>query len=624
MNIKAIPELNKIQENGGGLRIGPLGTIRELETSALVRERLPLLWESCHQFASLQIRNTATIGGNICRASPSGETLAPLLALDARARFAFSDGEKTEAFSSFFHGPGKTSLGSKGILTEIEVPYPADGSRGVYLKHAVRGAMDIAMVGVVVSRHARRRKEYIRTRGSAWAPSRRRRSRGEDQALLRGKPLTASLLKEAAALAARNRADQRPRAARSTADGSSRRSSAGSRTMLEAATGKRWRDEVSQFISTSRQTAAQREPSTSLLGFCATRCITKAPALLQHRRVRRVHGSFNGNRSTPGPARRRRRGRRNRSVEGLAQGDNSIRCSRRSSTPRGAVRLLHAGIIVSVKALLDRVKNPTPEQIEEAVSGISVAARLRQNRRHDPARGAETLRRENHGKSEYTVVGKSPRAGRRRARHRRGIYGIDLSPKDTLHGGILRRRYAHARIVSIDTSEAKQIPGVHSVITAEDAPDVRFGRSYLDRYILARNKVRYMGDPVAAVAADSPAVVKQALNKIKVVYEPLPVVIDPEEAMKPTRRLCTRTCRCRKTCRRNQGEKRWASPVRVGDAEAMLKPPWSRRSYETKMIHRKSDRAAPRPGETNAATHPLGNAKRPCRAPRGSKVLASR
>ena len=98
---------------------------------------------------------------------------------------------------------------------------------------------------------------------------------------------------------------------------------------------------------------------------------------------------------------------------------------------------------------------------------------------------------------------------------------------------ILRSQYAHAKIVSIDTSEAKKIPGVHAVVTAADAPDVRYGRSYIDRYILARNKVRFMGDPVAAVAADTPAIVKQALKKIKVVYEPLPVVIDPEEAMKP-------------------------------------------------------------------------------------------
>jgi aerobic carbon-monoxide dehydrogenase medium subunit len=203
VNIKKIPGLDKIQENGGSLRVGPLVTIRDIETNSLVRERLPVFWESCHQFASLQIRNTATVGGNICRASPSGETLAPLLVLEAKAKLAFSDGEKTEAFNSFFQGPGKTALGSKGLLTEIEVPYPAPGSRSVYLKHAVRGAMDIAMVGVAVlvtPDTAKNNLQDVRIGLGAVAPTPIRATRTE--ALLRGKPLTKALIKEAAAMAA--------------------------------------------------------------------------------------------------------------------------------------------------------------------------------------------------------------------------------------------------------------------------------------------------------------------------------------------------------------------------------------------------------------------------------------
>jgi carbon-monoxide dehydrogenase medium subunit len=203
INIKRIPGLGNIQENNGSLRIGPLVTIREMETSRLVREKLPLLWESCHEFASLQIRNTATIGGNICRASPSGETLAPLLVLEAKGKLAFADGEKTEAFSSFFQGPGKSSLGSKGLLTEIDVAYPAKGSQGIYLKHAVRGAMDIAMVGVAVlitPDAAKSNAHDVRIGLGAVAPTPIRATKTE--ALLRGKPLTAALVKEAAAMAA--------------------------------------------------------------------------------------------------------------------------------------------------------------------------------------------------------------------------------------------------------------------------------------------------------------------------------------------------------------------------------------------------------------------------------------
>jgi len=203
INIKKIPGLGAIRENGASLRIGALTTIRELETSGLVRDKLPVLWEASHQFASLQIRNTATIGGNICRASPSGETLTPLLVLDAKAKIAFSDGEKTEPFASFFQGPGKSSVGSKGLLTEIDVPYPAQGSRGVYLKHAVRGAMDIAMVGVAVlitPDAAKNSLQDVRIGLGAVAPTPLRASKTE--AMLRGKPLTAALLKEAAAMAA--------------------------------------------------------------------------------------------------------------------------------------------------------------------------------------------------------------------------------------------------------------------------------------------------------------------------------------------------------------------------------------------------------------------------------------
>jgi CO/xanthine dehydrogenase Mo-binding subunit len=138
-------------------------------------------------------------------------------------------------------------------------------------------------------------------------------------------------------------------------------------------------------------------------------------------------------------------------------------------------------------------------------------------------------------RAEYTILGKSiPRVGGVERVIGAGIYGIDLELPDAARGGVLRSEYAHAKILSIDTSEAKAVPGVYAVVTAADAPDVRYGRTYIDRYMLAKNKVRYMGDPVAAVAAESEAAVKRALKKIKVLYEPLPVVVDPEETMKPT------------------------------------------------------------------------------------------
>jgi len=193
-------------------------------------------------------------------------------------------------------------------------------------------------------------------------------------------------------------------------------------------------------------------------------------------------------------------------------------------------------------------------------------------------------------KAEYTVLGTSiPRQGGVERVIGAGIYGIDLALKDELHGGILRSQHAHAKIVSIDTSAAKALPGVHAIVTAADAPDVRYGRTYIDRYMLAKNRVRYMGDPVAAVAAESQAIVKQALKKIKVVYEPLPVVIDPEETMKPSAPTLHDDMPLPKNLPPDAKVKNVCSftTVHVGDPEKAMAEAdvVVDEVYETKMIH---------------------------------------
>ena len=193
-------------------------------------------------------------------------------------------------------------------------------------------------------------------------------------------------------------------------------------------------------------------------------------------------------------------------------------------------------------------------------------------------------------KAELKIIGSSPaRMGGVERVIGKGVYGIDLMLKDQLHGAILRSQHAHAKIVSIDTSEAKKIPGVHAVVTADDAPNVRYGRSYMDRHILARGKVRFMGDPVAAVAAESPAIAKQALKKIKVVYEPLPVVIDPEEATRPEAPTLHEDMPLPKTIPAEAKLKNICghAVVKVGDAEKAMAEAdvVVDEVYETKMIH---------------------------------------
>lgn len=115
----------------------------------------------------------------------------------------------------------------------------------------------------------------------------------------------------------------------------------------------------------------------------------------------------------------------------------------------------------------------------------------------------------------------------------RAKYLDDLSFPGMLHAKILRSPHPHARILRIDTAEAAALPGVYAVITAADCPDNRFGLDVADVTMLAIEKVRYVGDEIAAVAAESEEIAQEAVNRIHVEYELLPVVDDMRKAMEP-------------------------------------------------------------------------------------------
>lgn len=113
-------------------------------------------------------------------------------------------------------------------------------------------------------------------------------------------------------------------------------------------------------------------------------------------------------------------------------------------------------------------------------------------------------------------------------------YLTDKRTEGMLYGKILRSPYAHALIRSVDTERAELLPGVRAVITWKDVPGMnRFGIAIPDQPVLCEDRVRYIGDAVAAVAADTPEIAERALELIKVDYEPLPVLDDPEEALRP-------------------------------------------------------------------------------------------
>lgn len=115
----------------------------------------------------------------------------------------------------------------------------------------------------------------------------------------------------------------------------------------------------------------------------------------------------------------------------------------------------------------------------------------------------------------------------------KAIYINDIVFPGMLYGKILRSPYPHARITHIDVSRAQRVPSAKAVVTAQDLPDGRYGPFIKDEPVLARGKVRYIGEPVAAVAAADLDSAEEALGLIDVEYEELPAVFDPLEAMKP-------------------------------------------------------------------------------------------
>src|SRR5436853_602383 len=136
--------------------------------------------------------------------------------------------------------------------------------------------------------------------------------------------------------------------------------------------------------------------------------------------------------------------------------------------------------------------------------------------------------------SEPRVVGKSlPRMDGAGKVTGTAVYAADFALPGMLVGKVFRSAEPHARIMRLNTARARALPGVRAVMTAADVPDVRYGGALKDETVFARSKVRYVGQPVAAVAATTPEAADTALAAIEVVYESLPAVLDLDAALAP-------------------------------------------------------------------------------------------
>ncbi|MBI2369994.1 MAG: molybdopterin-dependent oxidoreductase, partial [Deltaproteobacteria bacterium] len=228
-------------------------------------------------------------------------------------------------------------------------------------------------------------------------------------------------------------------------------------------------------------------------------------------------------------------------IEGLADGSR-LHPLQQAFLEHGGVQcgFCTPGMILAAKALLDQRPAPSEAEIREGLSGnlcrctgyvkiveaVQAAASTVRGEAlpsspstGQPGDGARVV-----GTSAVRVDGPDKATGR-------ALYVDDIVLPKMLHGKILRSPYPHARIRAIDVSKARRVKGVRVVLTAEDLPDGRMGPFILDEPVLARGKVRCIGEPVAAVAAVDPDVAQEALDLIEVEYEELPALLDPIEAM---------------------------------------------------------------------------------------------
>jgi carbon-monoxide dehydrogenase medium subunit len=201
VNIKKIPGIAALAyDDRTGLRFGALVTAREIEISPIALAKYPGLAQAARELGSIQVRHRATVVGNICRASPSADTLPPLIADGATVRIYGPVGERTVALEAFCTGPGKTVLAPGELVTEIAVPPPPPRTGKHYLKHGRRKAMELATVGVGVTLTLDGGAcREIRIALGAVAPTPIRARQAEDA--LRGRTLDGATIEAAARIA---------------------------------------------------------------------------------------------------------------------------------------------------------------------------------------------------------------------------------------------------------------------------------------------------------------------------------------------------------------------------------------------------------------------------------------
>ena len=204
LNLRRIEGLSGIDAGGSEIRIGAATTVSEVRASAALAKIAPVLVEAAERFASEQLRNAASIGGNLCNASPAGDMIPPLLVLGASAELACVQGGAVQTrrvpLERFFVSPGKSVKLPQELLVAVVFDRPASGFKARFRKSGPRPALEISTVSVAVgARVDGGRLSGVRVAMGSVAPTPLRARHVE--AALEGKPLDTATIAAAVAAA---------------------------------------------------------------------------------------------------------------------------------------------------------------------------------------------------------------------------------------------------------------------------------------------------------------------------------------------------------------------------------------------------------------------------------------
>jgi len=199
VSLRSVRGLNGIEVKDGGLSIGGLATHRDVETSSLVRRRLPVLSETYHHVATIRVRNTASVGGGLAHADPNQDPPPTLIALGATVKATSANGSRVIPLDEFFTDYYETVLNPDEIITEVFVPKMPPNSGSAYLKFLPRTADDYATVSAAAVLTLDKSKKKISAVRIALGSVGTTPIRAKDaEALLRGQPVKPEAFREAA------------------------------------------------------------------------------------------------------------------------------------------------------------------------------------------------------------------------------------------------------------------------------------------------------------------------------------------------------------------------------------------------------------------------------------------